>query len=235
MADDNMSLTQLPLTIIVAATTKNGIGKSGGLPWPMLKKDMAYFARVTKREPLPVNTESVQSDTLKERNLSGTRRNVVIMGRKTWESIPPKLRPLKERTNIIISSQDRSKLLPLPDDVLVARDIHAGLVDLENLIQEGKSLPVGRAFVIGGSSIYKSALELPQTNRILMTRIGKEYDCDTFFPVALDDLHNTASTWKRSSHAELQDFVGEQLGEGPQLQAGADEEVSIDFRLYERE
>ncbi|KAI5362425.1 putative dihydrofolate reductase domain-containing protein [Septoria linicola] len=229
-----MSLTQLPLTIIVAATAKNGIGKAGGLPWPMLKKDMNYFARVTKRVPQPKDTGSLQSDTLKDAVLSGTRQNVVIMGRKTWESIPTKFRPLKDRTNIIISSQGRSALEPLPEDVVVASDITAGLRSLEDLVNEGKALPVSRAFIIGGTSIYKSALELPQLNRILMTRIGKEYECDTFFPVQLKDTQDTSSEWRRTTHAELQDYVEEDVNDGPIQQRSGDEEISLDFQLYER-
>ena len=73
---DEMSLRDIPLTLIVAATVKNGIGKNGGLPWPMLKKEMAYFARVTKRVPMPKDTGSVQSDALKTAVLDGARRNV---------------------------------------------------------------------------------------------------------------------------------------------------------------
>jgi dihydrofolate reductase len=48
----------LELTLIVAATHKMGIGLAGGLPWKGLKKEMAYFARVTKRAPLGVNPQS---------------------------------------------------------------------------------------------------------------------------------------------------------------------------------
>ncbi|EME84672.1 uncharacterized protein MYCFIDRAFT_135158 [Pseudocercospora fijiensis CIRAD86] len=212
-----MSLSQLPLTIIVAATAKNGIGKNNGLPWPMLKKDMAFFARVTKRSIL-----------------SGASRNVVIMGRKTWESIPPKRRPLADRTNIVISSQDHSQLDGVSDDVVVASDILSGLRSLELSIRDGRALPAGRIFVIGGSSIYKSALELPQTNRILLTRIGKEYDCDTFFPTKLDDAAPKASAWQRADHAALVDFVGEAIEEGPHPQSVGDEEVTLDFQLYQR-
>lgn len=230
MADD-MSLTQIPLTIIVAATAKNGIGKNGGLPWPMLKKDMGYFARVTKRVPLPKNTGSVQSDALKESILSGTRRNAVIMGRKTWESIPPNHRPLKDRTNIVISTQGRAQLQDIPDDVVVASDIPSALGTLEDMVREGKSLPVGRAFIIGGSSIYKTAMDLPQTNRILLTRISKNYDCDTHFPESLDA---TRSPWQRKSHTELRDFVGEKVEEGPIAQHAGDEEFSLEFQLFER-
>ncbi|KAF7846277.1 hypothetical protein BT93_L4719 [Corymbia citriodora subsp. variegata] len=228
-----MSLTQLPLTLIVAATTKNGIGKSGGLPWPMLKKDMAYFARVTKRVPMPTNTGSVQSDALKEANLSGIRRNVVIMGRKTWDSIPPKFRPLKDRTHIVISTQDRSKLQPIPDDVVVASDISSGLRSLEVLVKEGKALPAGRAFVIGGSTIYRSALDLSQTKRILLTRVFKEYDCDTFFPVGLG-TPNGLSEWKLVAHSELEQFVGEAVEEGIVSQDIDGGSIDLEFELYER-
>lgn len=229
-----MSLAQAPLTIIVAATAKHGIGKNNGLPWPMLKKDMAYFARITKRVPILKDTASARSDTLKESDLTGATRNVVIMGRKTWDSIPSKRRPLADRINIIISTQDRSKLANIPDDVVVASDILSGLSSLEQLIKDGKSAPAGRIFVIGGSSIYKAALELPQTTRVLLTRIGKDYACDVFFPVALGDSAEGQSAWRRRSNAELEQFVGEDVNEGPQPQTVGDDEVSVDFQLYER-
>jgi dihydrofolate reductase len=228
MAADMSSLAQLPLTLIVAATAKSGIGKNGGLPWPILKKDMAYFARVTKRVPIPKNTGSVQSDALKDSILAGKSQNVVIMGRKTWDSIPPRFRPLKDRTHIVISSQDRTQLSQsqsIPEDVVVATDILSGLRSLETLVKDGKVLPVGRAFVIGGGSIYKAALELPQTNRILLTRISKDFDCDTFFPESYE-----TSEWHQASHHELQGFIGEDVAEGDV----ADGDVNIRFELYER-
>lgn len=140
-----MAAKQIPLTLIVAATPKNGIGKNGSLPWPMLKKEMAYFARITKRVPTPTNTGSLQSDTFKQTVLDGTQRNAVIMGRKTWESIPRKFRPLKDRTNIVISSQAREKLDSIPDEVVVASDIITGLDKLSSHVEAGKALPVGRA------------------------------------------------------------------------------------------
>ena len=75
--------TMTKLTVIVAATVSNGIGQSSRLPW-RLPQEMAYFARVTSNAP------------------DGTK-NAVIMGRKTWESIPTKFRPLKDRINAVIS------------------------------------------------------------------------------------------------------------------------------------
>ena len=74
------------ITLIVAATLANGIGQSARLPW-RLPQEMAYFARVTTAAP----EGSV---------------NAVIMGRNTWESIPTKFRPLKDRVNVVISGND---------------------------------------------------------------------------------------------------------------------------------
>ena len=77
-------------TIIVAATKANGIGANGRLPW-RLSKEMKYFAQVTSAAP-------------------EGKQNVVVMGRNTWESIPPRFRPLAKRLNIVISSNKQYKL-----------------------------------------------------------------------------------------------------------------------------
>jgi dihydrofolate reductase len=71
------------LAIILAATTKGGIGKDGQLPWH-LSKELAYFARVTTNAP-------------------DGKMNAVFMGRNTWESIPDRFRPLSRRINVVIS------------------------------------------------------------------------------------------------------------------------------------
>lgn len=83
----------LDLTLILAATARDmGIGLNGTLPWTGLKKEMAYFARVTKRVSQSAGA-----------NGGAGAVNAVIMGRKTWESIPPRFRPLKGRVNVVIS------------------------------------------------------------------------------------------------------------------------------------
>lgn len=79
---------KLKLATIAAMTLSNGVGKDGGLPWK-LKGEMAYFRNVTNYVP--------------EEEKSQGARNAVIMGRKTWVSIPPKFRPLPGRINIVIS------------------------------------------------------------------------------------------------------------------------------------
>lgn len=75
---------QLTFQIVVAATRKLGIGKAGTMPWK-LPGDMAYFKELTMRTADPA------------------KQNAVVMGRKTWESIPPKFRPLPGRVNVVLS------------------------------------------------------------------------------------------------------------------------------------
>ena len=64
--------------VVAACKQSRGIGAAGGLPW-RLKSDMAYFKQLTRSSADPL------------------KRNAVIMGRKTWSSIPQKLRPLGDR------------------------------------------------------------------------------------------------------------------------------------------
>jgi dihydrofolate reductase len=105
------------MTIIVAATLDNGIGVNGGLPW-RLPGEMKWFARGKGLLSLggmcmaadqwwmsPCGTVTTESSSSRSSsNHSAARRmNAVVMGRKTWESIPPKFRPLKGRWNAVIS------------------------------------------------------------------------------------------------------------------------------------
>lgn len=70
--------------LVVAATRKLGIGKGGTMPW-RLPSDMAYFKALTSATADP------------------SKANAVVMGRKTWESIPPKFRPLRGRVNVVLT------------------------------------------------------------------------------------------------------------------------------------
>jgi dihydrofolate reductase len=75
-------------SIVVAADLTNGIGLAGGLPW-RLRKDMAFFAKITSKIVHPSSSNTVV--------------NACIMGRRTWESIPQKFRPLASRFNVIVT------------------------------------------------------------------------------------------------------------------------------------
>jgi dihydrofolate reductase len=138
--------------IVVAADEELGIGKDGAIPW-RLPGDMAHFVRVTRdtRDP--------------------GARNAVLMGRKTWESIPPRFRPLSGRLNVVLS---RTPDLDLGEEVEVAGSLRDGLRLAEARAE--------RIFVIGGGEIYRQALELPGCAGIWFTRILSSFGCDTFFP-----------------------------------------------------
>ena len=75
---------QLTFQLVVAATRKLGIGKHGSMPWK-LPGDMAYFKELTSK------------------TADSSKQNAVIMGRKTWESIPLKFRPLPGRINVVLT------------------------------------------------------------------------------------------------------------------------------------
>lgn len=144
------------INLIVAVCENFGIGVNGNLPW-RLKSELAFFKRLT------LNTKD------------DTKKNMVIMGRRTWESIPEKFRPLPGRVNVILSRQPKHE--SIPEDVQVFPSFDA-VVD--TLQQDSMSAKIETAWVIGGSSVYQTALKSPFCHRIYLTKINKAYDCDTF-------------------------------------------------------
>jgi dihydrofolate reductase len=86
-----------------------------------------------------------------------------------------------------------------------------------------------RAFIIGGAQIYKAALEKNEARRILLTRVLSDFECDTFFPVQLDESGKTEG-WERKSKQELDAWVGEQVPEGVQEENG----TRYVFEMWER-
>ena len=132
-------------TIIAAIAHNNALGKDNDLIWH-LPKDMQFF---------------------KEK----TTGHHVIMGRKNFESIPHKFRPLPNRTNIIITRQSDYKA----EDSIVVNSV-------EEALKVAKSNGENEAFIIGGGQIYKLALDADLVDRIYLTRIHHSFDGDTFFP-----------------------------------------------------
>jgi dihydrofolate reductase len=90
-AGSSSSITGTTFEIVVAATTNGGIGVAGQLPW-RLPKEMAKFKEITLT------------------TTSSNRSNVVIMGRRTYESIPVKFRPLQGRINIVLTRDKEAKM-----------------------------------------------------------------------------------------------------------------------------
>jgi dihydrofolate reductase/thymidylate synthase len=172
------------ISVIVATTQKGGIGQDGNLPWK-LPEDMAHFKKVTLAA-------------------APGKMNAVVMGRKTWESIPDKFKPLPGRINVVLSRKAAEPYFasPYPADVLVASSV------AEALKQLGTRDDVSEVFAIGGESVYKEALEMPQCARIFLTRIAKDIECDAFFPAFDEKLFRISYVSKTKVREELPyDFV----------------------------
>ncbi|CAL5875193.1 uncharacterized protein PFLUO_LOCUS9497 [Penicillium psychrofluorescens] len=210
----------LPLTLIVATTpirlpptptpstststngngtpsqpTRLGIGHKGTLPWPRIKADMSFFARVTSRPPAPGTT------------------NAIIMGRKTYDSVPVHLRPLAKRINVVITrdksgavaegvvrelevrrgkiaakaaaaagtggstGQEDTETKPAEKaeepitDAIVTRSLDDALTELQN--HYGSSGRLGKIYIIGGAEIYAAALARPSSSSAASTELSR--------------------------------------------------------------
>ena len=127
---------------LVYARSRNGvIGKDNQLPW-RLPEDLAHFKALTMGCP-------------------------VIMGRKTWDSLPPKFRPLPGRRNLVVTRQPQWSAEGAQ---------RAG--SLEAAVAACGDAPL--AWVIGGAQIYRQALPLAQ--RVEVTLVDGEFEGDAFAP-----------------------------------------------------
>jgi dihydrofolate reductase len=173
--------TKSDFFVIAAACKNNGIGLNNKLPW-RLKKEMEHFNKMTTTSP------------------DATHKNIVIMGRKTWSSIPPKYRPLQDRTNVVLS-----RTVSTIEDRESVDHIFSSLPDaLEGVSQLRNK---GQVWIVGGQSIYEEALRLPQCKRIYLTRIDKEYECDTFFPEIDENIYKLTDDPDVPSEEQEEDGV----------------------------
>lgn len=157
----------------------------------------------------------IRADARKQTNI----RNAVIMGRKTWDSIPPKFRPLKGRLNIVLSRSYPSTATPSEsqDGPLQLSSIRSALSHLDT------EKAIDKIFIIGGAEIYAASLELKEAKRILLTRVEGEFECDAFLKV---DLENK---WNRCEQDELNAWTGEEVPAGEQEENG----TKYRFEMYE--
>jgi dihydrofolate reductase len=211
----------LPLTLIVAATpiriaspitphepndapTRLGIGLKGTLPWPRIKADMNFFARVTSRPPVPGTT------------------NAIIMGRKTYDSVPSHLRPLGKRISVVITrdqtgsvkegvlkelevrkeklaatakakagkeAEAEKKVEKSPEaakegitepitDAIVTPSLETAIAELDSIY--GSKGQLGKIWVIGGAEIYGATLRMKfdegvkRPVRVVMTNVVRK-------------------------------------------------------------
>lgn len=146
------------LNCIVAVSQNMGIGKNGDLPWPPLRNEFRYFQRMT-------TTSSVEG-----------KQNLVIMGKKTWFSIPEKNRPLKGRINLVLSRELKE---PPQGAHFLARSLDDALKLTE---QPELANKVDMIWIVGGSSVYKEAMNHPGHLKLFVTRIMQDFESDTFLP-----------------------------------------------------
>ena len=132
----------MPLHLIYARAANGVIGKDNRLPWH-IPEDMAHFKQLTQGCP-------------------------VIMGRKTWDSLPPRFRPLPGRTNIVVTRQ--------ADWQAEGANRAASLDDAVAQCDTGQTI-----WVIGGAQIY--AESLPLADRLEVTEIAQDFDGDAYAPV----------------------------------------------------
>jgi dihydrofolate reductase len=138
------------ISIVVACSNNNVIGKSNGLPW-YLPADLRRFKELTTG-------------------------HTVAMGRKTYESIPEKFRPLPHRKNIIITRD---------------QNFSATGATVVHSIQEAiEAAGNEELYIIGGAEIYRQAMSI--ADRIYLTEVDANIDGDTFFPnINLEEWHET--------------------------------------------
>lgn len=140
-----------PLLSLIAAVPRNGaIGRDGQLLWRE-PQDQRHFRRITMGSP-------------------------VLMGRKTWDSLPERFRPLPGRRNLVLSR-----------DLAWRADGAETVASLDAALQAAAG--ADKLSVIGGAQIYE--LALPRADELVLTEIDADLDGDTFFPA-----------WERSRFTE---------------------------------
>lgn len=144
--------------IIVAVGRNREIGYKGNVPWPKLKTDLKFL--------MEKSTATIDK----------AKQNAVIMGRKTWESIPSTRRPLAKRFNVVITSMQKTNP--------VLSGAHAVFPTVTEAVQALSSNPaIESIYILGGAGIYSECMLSLLYNKIYYTDIDGTFDADTFFPL----------------------------------------------------
>lgn len=158
-----------PIKLIYARASNGVIGQDNAMPWH-LPEDLAHFKQLTQGHP-------------------------VVMGRKTWDSLPPRFRPLPGRRNVVITRQPGWHA----EGALIATSLEAAL----QLCADAAEI-----WVIGGAQIF--ALAEPLASHIEVTEIDQAFDGDTFAPALGAHWHEAARERHVSSQGLPFSFVSYQ-------------------------
>ncbi|WP_251364544.1 MULTISPECIES: dihydrofolate reductase [unclassified Leucobacter] len=173
------------LGMIWAEATGGVIGRAGTMPWH-LPEDLAHFKRTTWGAP-------------------------VIMGRRTWESLPESFRPLPGRTNVVITSDaaygaDGATVVATLEEALAltktaVRDAYDAAC-ADNAAAAHGEWPARAAWIMGGGQLYRAAM--PLADELVVTRISIDVDdADTFAPEIGPEWHLTESGPEEQSQQGL--------------------------------
>lgn len=145
----------MKVSLIVAVDEQYGIGKNNDLMWH-LPADMRFFKETTTG-------------------------HIVVMGRKNYESIPERFRPLPNRENVVLSRSEDFKA----EGCLV-------FSSLQTCLERYAGEKERTVFIIGGGQIYREALEMKCVEELFITHVHHTYDADVFFPeIELSDWKKT--------------------------------------------
>lgn len=190
--------------VVVAMDAKRGIGKGGSIPWK-LKGDMKFFRELTScpdrllvharyhldtglrdKRTLPWDKLPLSVGPAAKLTAPGpAARNAVLMGRKTWTSLPENFRPLPGRLNEVLSRSTQAG----------DAGSHRVWPNLDNALAFLRVDPsVKNIYVIGGGEIYAQALARPDCLRVYLTEIDSAFDCDTFLPALGPQFQETAAS-----------------------------------------
>ncbi len=147
------------IALIAAIAKNNCIGHHNTIPW-QIPEDMQHFKKITNGK-------------------------IVLMGRKTWESLPPKFRPLPNRKNIVITRQ-------IPYKVPVGVEVYVSIDDALAAYQDNDIM------VIGGAEIYRQTIDKADT--LFITQVDMDVDGDAFFP----DIDK--NIWKETEREDHNEF-----------------------------
>ena len=175
------------MNLIVCHCNKNGIGRSNNIPWK-LSDDLKHFKIIT------TSTNIVDV------------KNIVIMGRNTWESIPNNYRPLKDRYNFVISSKTKFEDSDKVDFIASSLESCMEYINSETSIFKNS-----KTFIIGGEMLYKYTLDnySSMINKIYVTELYISVTCDKFFP-AIDKKQfsiSKVSNFKKENNMYYRYFV----------------------------
>lgn len=144
------------MDLIVAVDSCWGIAKNGIIPW-CIKEDQTFFQDITKVG----------------------KKNVLIMGKNTWKTLPPNFRGLKDRINVVVSSTMTTEELVIDNETKCEAYL---CKTFDESLELCKGLDKGRIFICGGIGIYTEALNKINFDNIYLTKIDHDYGCNSIFP-----------------------------------------------------